>query len=91
MKHNANPLKFVIYKLITEKRVYVAIPKEYVIEIENEIRFFHGINRVPNDKTVRGIFLKKISTDVYELDENAQQNDITINQLRRENQLYNLV
>ena len=35
MIHNADLLKFTIYKLVTEDGIYAAVPKEYVKQIED--------------------------------------------------------
>jgi hypothetical protein len=83
MKHNVDTRKFTVYKLVTDDKKYVAVPKEYVSVIEQNREEHGGIEKVPSDKTVRGIFLKEVWTDEYQLPSaDVQQNDITINQLR---------
>lgn len=83
MKHNVDTKKFTVYKLITDEKVYVAVPKEYVPVIERTTLEHGSIEKVPADKTVRGIFLKEVWNDEYQLPATeAQQNEITINQLR---------
>jgi hypothetical protein len=61
----------------------VAVPKEYVPVIEQSTLEHGSIDKVPVEKTVRGIFLEQVWNDEYKLPAaEAQQNDITINQLR---------
>ena len=80
MKLNIHTKKFTVYKLNTEDQLYVAIPEEYNEVIQDAIAEYGSIEAVPSDKTVRGIFFPK-EKGVPFPDENAQQNDITINQL----------
>ena len=80
MKRIIDPQKFTVYRLLTENDKYVAIPNEYLSTLELAVKDFGTLKNVPVDKTVRGIFLVKENNN-FQLDEDAQQNDITINQL----------
>lgn len=72
---------YIIYQLSGRDRVYVAIPEEYEDVITDAVSIYGSLRYVPVEKTVRGIFLQK-KNNVYYLDKDVQQNDITINQLR---------
>lgn len=72
---------FIIYQMSGKERIYVAIPEEYEDVISDAALIYGSLRSVPAEKTVRGIFLQK-KNNLYYLDKEAQQNDITINQLR---------
>ena len=71
MKHNVDTKKFTVYQLISDEKVYVAILKEYMPVVEQHRLEFGSIDKVPSDKTVRGVFLKKVYTDQFQLPENS--------------------
>lgn len=72
---------YTIYQMITDKQeqLRVAVSGKFKVEIEKLLEEYGSLNNVPIDKTVRGIFLGELENVS---DNNLQENDITINQLR---------
>jgi hypothetical protein len=83
IKHNVNTEKYELYQLAGKDERYVAIPCEYEEQIMDLVSEYGSMRSIPPDKTVRGIFLTRKGNELI-LDENAQQNDITINRLKPE-------
>ncbi|MBA3682945.1 MAG: hypothetical protein H0W73_17540 [Bacteroidetes bacterium] len=71
---------FRLFKLKGPDEIHVAVPASYVSVVFDELLKNGDIAGVPSDKTIRGIFLEKTDGELL-FDENAQQNDIVINQL----------
>ena len=61
----------------------MAIDEENQKVLAHNLGMFGKIEKVPDDKTVRGIFVKITSDGYFEsIDDSMQQNDITISRLR---------
>lgn len=77
-----HPNRYLICSLGENGRL-VAIDEENRKVLAHYLSESGTIEKVPDDKTVRGIFVK-ISDDGFleSVDETLQQNDITINQLK---------
>jgi hypothetical protein len=60
----------------------VAIDRENQKVLDHCLGIWKEFSKVPLDRTVRGVFVKNINGELDSVDETAQQNDITINQLR---------
>ncbi len=77
-----DPAKNRIFQLGDQGRL-VAINEENQRVLAHNLGLYGNMDRVPADKTVRGVFVK-ITPDgfVESLDDSMQQNDITINELR---------
>ena len=83
MKHNVDTKRYTVYRLSSGDKQYVAVPKEYVPVIEQSTLEHGSIEKVPLDKTVRGIFLEEVWNDEYKLPGAGElQKDISINELR---------
>ena len=85
MKHSAANQYYNVYRLITDKEESscVAVSKAFEMEIEKNLEMYGSIEKVPMDKTVRGIFLEcKNNNSDYNFDVEQHENDIIMNQLR---------
>lgn len=60
----------------------VAIDKENQKVLDHCLSIWKNLKDVPVDRTVRGVFVKKVGGDIVGLGNTPQQNEITINQLR---------
>jgi hypothetical protein len=83
IKHNVNTEKFEVYQLTGKEERFVAVPIEFEKEIARLCNEYGNMRSIPHEKTVRGIFLNRKGDELI-LDENAQQNDISISSLRSE-------
>lgn len=73
---------FTCFRLITENERYVAVRNENLKVIDKALKMYGSFEKVPVEKTVRGIFLKNDVNVQASLARASQENDITINQLR---------
>jgi hypothetical protein len=72
-----------IYRLNTQHERYVAIAPEDHKVIAAVLEQWGSLENVPVEKTVRGMFVLKNSGGGYDpVDDNRQENDITIRELR---------
>ncbi len=80
MEDNLNN-DFTFYDLITIKREIhrVAISEINQIEIDKLLEEYNTLEKIPVDKTVRGFFVNNENSPDFD----KQENDITINQLRK--------
>jgi len=78
-------------KLDTNKYAVFSLADGQLVGIDNEnqkvlghcLGIWKEFANVPVDRTVRGVFVRKVKGELHSSDESAQQNDITINQLKR--------
>jgi hypothetical protein len=82
MSKEIDQTKFSVYHFKTDDSLYVAVPKVFLKVIDEAKKEFGKFSSVPNDKTVRGVFVQRHGKNYHYIDNNEQQNDITINQLQ---------
>jgi hypothetical protein len=73
--------KFSIYRFRTDEQLCVAVPNAFKKVVTEAVQQYGSLQEVPNDKTVRGVFVHRHGEKYHFIDNNEQQNDITINQL----------
>jgi hypothetical protein len=83
IRHNVNTDKYQVYQLTGKDERFVAVPIKYEQEIEELCKEYGNMRSIPHDKTVRGIFLKRKGDELL-INEDDQQNDISISSLRTE-------
>lgn len=84
MKHRPVNSYYNVYKLITNRReeLCVAVSKTFEPVIDQAVKTYGSIQKVPIDQTIRGIFMSCQENHNYQFDPEQQENDIVINQLR---------
>jgi hypothetical protein len=75
-----DPKKYTLYRL-SDSRL-VAIDEENQKVLDHCISIWNELAKVPVDRTVRGVFVIKENGELMSEEKTAQQNDLTINQLR---------
>jgi hypothetical protein len=76
--------QYTIFQYTGDKDLFVAVPREHSEQIDRFVKEYGSMEKIPPVKTVRGIFLKgKKVDDLQLLSETEQENDITVNQLKR--------
>ena len=75
-----DPHKYLVCSLRDEGRL-VAIDEENQKVLAHHLAISRTLDQVPDDKTVRGIFVTVKDGFLESLDGTIQQNDITVNQL----------
>jgi hypothetical protein len=81
MQKEVDPEKFRIFRYKGDDEVFVAVPNQYTKLIDAAIEQYGSISAVPNMKTVRGIFARRVGKSYRYADRNMQENDVTISQL----------
>lgn len=81
MSKEIDPEKFTVYRFKTDDQLYIAVPSGFCQVISNAVKEYGQLSAVPDEKTVRGVFAQKNGNKYHYIDNNEQQNDITINQL----------
>ena len=74
--------KYALFSLADQQ--LVGIDEENQKVLEHCLGIWKEFGNVPVDRTVRGVFVKRAGDELLSLNDTAQQNDITINQLRPE-------
>lgn len=84
MKHRPVNSYYNVYRLITNRKeeLCVAVSKTFEPLIDQAIKTYGSIQKVPVDQTVRGIFMECQHNHNYNFDPDQQENDVVINQLR---------
>lgn len=84
MKHRPVNPYYNVYRLITNRKeaLCVAVSKTFEPVIDQAVKAYGSIQKVPVDQTVRGIFMECRKNHNYNFDPEQQENDIVINQLR---------
>jgi hypothetical protein len=77
MKLDSN--KYVLFRLSDEQ--LVAVDEENLKVLEHCMSVWKQLEKVPVDRTVRGVFVRKAGGELFSISDSIQQNDITINQL----------
>ncbi len=84
MKHRPVNSYYNVYRLITKPKeeLCVAVSKTFEPVIDQAVKTYGSIQKVPVDQTVRGIFMECQRNHNYNFDPDQQENDVVINQLR---------
>lgn len=84
MKHRSVNHYYNVYRLITNRRERrcVAISKTFETLIDDAVKRYGSIQKVPLEITVRGIFMECRENHNYTFDAERQENDVVMNQLR---------
>lgn len=80
---NLDENKYTLFRLPDQR--LVAIDGENQKVLGHCLGIWRSYKNVPVDRTVRGIFVDRTNGGLQSVDESAQQNDITVNQLQPEN------
>ncbi len=84
MKHRPVNPYYNVYRLMTNRKeaLCVAVSKSFEPLIDQAIKTYGSIRKVPVEQTVRGIFMECRHNHTYNFDPEQQENDVVINQLR---------
>jgi hypothetical protein len=84
MKHRPVNPYYNVYRLVTNRReaLCVAVSKTFEPLIDQAVKTYGSIRKVPVEQTVRGIFMACRRNHHYNFDPEQPENDVVINQLR---------